>query len=37
VRGAQYLIDRDPRVLAWIVGFQRPHFTWPEYPVAGTP
>jgi hypothetical protein len=37
VRGHGYLIDRDPRVLGWIAGFQRPHFTWPEYPVEGTP
>jgi len=37
VKGAQPLIDRDPRVVAWIMEFQRPHFEWPEYPVAGTP
>jgi len=37
VKGAQPLIDADPRVLAWIMEFQRPHFQWPEYPVAGTP
>ncbi len=37
VRGWQYLIDRDPRVLAWIMAYQLPHFEWPEYPVAGTP
>jgi hypothetical protein len=37
VRGAGYLIERDPRVLAWIMEFQRPHFAWPDYPVAGTP
>ena len=35
--GWDYLIERDPRVLGWIAGFQRPHFAWPEYPVAGTP
>jgi hypothetical protein len=37
VEGARPLIDRDPRVLAWIMEFQRPHFRWPAYPVAGTP
>jgi hypothetical protein len=37
VKGSQYLIDRDPRVLWWIVDHQRPHFDWPPYPVEGTP
>ena len=37
VRGASHLIDRDPRVLSWIVDFQKPHFTWSDYPVEGTP
>jgi hypothetical protein len=37
VGGASHLIDRDPRVLSWIVDFQKPHFTWVEYPVEGTP
>lgn len=37
VAGAQYLIERDPRVLAWIGEYQRQHFLPPEYPVAGTP
>ncbi len=37
VEGSDYLIERDPRVLAWIVEFQRPDSGWPEYPVAGTP
>jgi hypothetical protein len=37
VKGAEYLIDDDPRVLAWIMEHQRPHFAWPAYPVAGTP
>ncbi len=36
VRGWDYLIDRDPRVLAWIAEFQRRQFGCPEYPVAGT-
>ena len=37
VRGWQYLIERDPRVLAWIMEYQRPHFAWPDYPIEGTP
>ena len=37
VKGAQYLIDRDPRVLTWIVDFQKSSLSWPEYPIAGTP
>jgi len=37
VRGAEYLIDRDPRVLAWMAEYQRPRAGWPAYPVAGTP
>jgi hypothetical protein len=37
VEGSRYLFERDPRVLAWIMEFQRPHFRWPEYPIAGTP
>jgi hypothetical protein len=37
VRGWDYLIERDPRVLAWIMAYQQPHFEWPAYPVAGTP
>jgi hypothetical protein len=37
VDGWRYLIERDPRVLWWIVEYQRPWFEWPEYPIAGTP
>ena len=37
VDGWRYLIERDPRVLWWIADYQRPHFAWPEYPIAGTP
>ena len=37
VKGSEHLIERDPRVLAWIVGYQSRHFTWPDYPVEGTP
>ena len=37
VRGSQYLFERDPRVLSWIVDYQKQHFTWPDYPVEGTP
>jgi hypothetical protein len=36
-RGWDYLIDGDPRVLAWIAEFQRPESGWPDYPIAGTP
>jgi hypothetical protein len=37
VNGWQYIIDRDPRVLGWIADFQKPRFSWPSYPVEGTP
>jgi Protein of unknown function (DUF707) len=37
IDGFGYLIERDPRVLAWIMEFQRPLSDWPEYPIAGTP
>jgi hypothetical protein len=37
VRGSEHLIERDPRVLAWIAEYQRPRGGWPPYPVAGTP
>ncbi len=37
VKGSQYLFERDPRVLSWIVDFQKQHFPWPDYPVEGTP
>jgi hypothetical protein len=37
VKGAQHLIDEDPRVLLWILDFQRGTCDWPAYPVAGTP
>jgi hypothetical protein len=37
VKGAQYLFDADPRVLLWILDFQRTTFDVPAYPVAGTP
>ncbi|HYP47570.1 MAG TPA: hypothetical protein VEQ61_02930 [Thermoleophilaceae bacterium] len=37
VKGWEYLIERDPRILSWVMDFQKPHFDWPEYPVAGTP
>ena len=35
--GWQYLVDRDPRILEWIISFQRsdPHCL--EYPGEGTP
>ena len=37
VRGWQYLIERDPRVLAWLADYQRPPAGWPDYPIEGTP
>jgi hypothetical protein len=37
VKGAQYLFEKDPRVLLWMVDFQRGTCDWPGYPVAGTP
>jgi hypothetical protein len=37
VKGSQYLVERDPRVLSWIMDYQKPHFRWPAYPIAGTP
>ena len=37
VDGWRPLIDRDPRLLAWIADFQRPAAGWPGYPVEGTP
>jgi hypothetical protein len=37
VQGWRYLFERDPRVLSWIMDYQKPHFSWPEYPIAGTP
>ena len=37
VRGWQCLIERDPRVLAWIIDYQRPAAGWPDYPIEGTP
>jgi hypothetical protein len=35
--GWQYLIDRDPRVLKWIMAFQGPDARCPDYPGEGTP
>jgi hypothetical protein len=37
VEGSRYLYERDPRVLAWIMDFQRGTSAWPGYPTAGTP
>jgi hypothetical protein len=37
VTGWEYLIERDPRVLAWIMQYQRANFAWPDYPIEGTP
>ena len=37
VKGAQYLFEEDPRVLLWLLEFQRGMSHAPPYPVAGTP
>jgi hypothetical protein len=37
VRGWEYLIERDPRILSWIVDFHRASFPGLPYPVEGTP
>jgi hypothetical protein len=37
VAGWQYVFERDPRVLAWIVSFQSSLGPWPRYPLEGTP
>ncbi len=37
VAGSGYLIERDPRILAWIAEFHREQFPAPAYPIAGTP
>jgi hypothetical protein len=37
VKGYGYLVERDPRVLWWMLDYQKPHFRWPQYPTAGTP
>ena len=37
VKGWQYLVDSDPRVLAWLMDYQRLHFEFERYPTSGTP
>jgi hypothetical protein len=37
VRGWDYLVERDPRVLGWVAEFQRAHHPPAAYPVEGTP
>jgi hypothetical protein len=37
VKGYDYLIERDPRVLSWLVDFQAPYLPALEYPQEGTP
>ena len=37
VRGWQHLLDDDPRLLTWLVDYQKELFRWPAYPVEGTP
>jgi hypothetical protein len=37
VHGWRHLIQADPRILSWLIEFQRPLLDIPEYPVPGTP
>jgi hypothetical protein len=37
VNGYRYLWEKDPRLLAWLVDYQRPKSGWTAYPTAGTP
>jgi hypothetical protein len=37
VRGWDYLVERDPRILSWIVEFHRQSFAAAAYPIDGTP
>jgi hypothetical protein len=37
ISGWQYVFERDPRVLAWILNYQLPLAEWPPYPGEGTP
>ncbi|WP_138734991.1 hypothetical protein [Modestobacter excelsi] len=37
VQGWDYLFAENPGLLRWIVGHQAPFFSWPDYPVLGTP
>jgi hypothetical protein len=36
-QGWQYLLQRDPKVLRWMVEHQKPFFEWTPYLVAGSP
>ena len=36
-QGWQYLLQRDPQVLRWIVEHQKPFFEWPSYAISGSP
>lgn len=35
--GWQYLFQREPKVLRWIVEHQKPISEWSPYPIAGSP
>jgi hypothetical protein len=37
VQGWDYLFAGDPKVLRWIGEHQAPFFSWPAYPVLGSP
>jgi hypothetical protein len=36
-RGWQYLLDEDPRILGWLVHYQRLRFEFEAYPTSGPP
>ena len=37
LRGWQYLLKRNPKILHWLVEEQSPFFEWTRYPVGGWP
>ena len=37
VAGWQHLIDADPRVLTWLVNYQKERLSTLPYPTEGTP
>jgi len=37
LRGWQYLLKRNPKILHWLVEEQSPFFEWTKYPVGGWP
>jgi hypothetical protein len=37
VQGWDYLFAGNPRLLHWVTEHQAPFFTWPDYPLLGSP